>query len=201
MITTKRLIATTLVAVLACSAVVLAASILGSRSASAAAHFDAVQPNLAAGFAVLHRPRVAADRVPDWAPGRAATQTQVDPALSRLALQTNDARIYLVPGSNELCMVTADVTGTASACTTATAALTRQPAVVEWLGSGYRVYAMQPDGTSNAVVTLADGTSVSLTEGQGVGVATVNEKPTSLTWTTATGTTQTTSLIAPNGTQ
>jgi hypothetical protein len=121
----------------------------------------------------------------------------MNPAFSHLAFRSVDAEVYLVSGRDEVCMVTVDQTGRGVDCSTAEAATYKQTAVVEQLATGYRVYALLPDGVRHAIARFSGHGSITLVRGANMGVATSLEKPASIGWRTATGRSLNHALTAP----
>lgn len=172
-----------------------------SATSSSAPQLQAVPATFGQTFGVFARPQVTADQLPQAAAQTAGAATRrfgINPGLSRLALSSSGASAFLEPGNAELCMTTIDATGTGTACTTETEAISSDPfAVTEKLTAGYAVYALIPDGATGPTVTLEDGTQIPMTVGTNVGMATTPTAPATLSWTTAAGAHIAAKLLVP----
>jgi hypothetical protein len=105
-----------------------------------------VDPVLLARYAVLRRPRTPADVMPANALG--LSNVDVNPLFSRLAAAAGSTRVYVVPGDQDLCLVSVQPHGSTGACTRATPDMD-QPVSIQ--GGG-------PRGARRWIVLFVDGT-------------------------------------------
>jgi hypothetical protein len=135
----------------------------GSGPRPSSGMVEAMPVELAAGFGVLRREAVAADKLPGLAADMVAagptSSLGANPALARHALHRSDGLdVYLVPGRDWLCAVDSEGVGTCNRTAEALAGHVLGTATVG--ASTARVWGLVPDGPAEVSVLHADGSTV-----------------------------------------
>jgi hypothetical protein len=157
---------------------------------------QSISDELKGAFAALRRPATADDRLPPSAidaidDSAAGGHFGVNPQLARRVASNADETLYLVAGTDELCLVRVEDFGTNVGCGNAADALaSNMVGGVEKTTTGWRVDGVLPDGVDQVTFIANDGhaTAVPLANNVfSVKLDKITDVPAQITWTDPSG--------------